>query len=229
MSITRYGTDVVLVISLLAVLVLAAVWLFTGTRWVQIPVTVLVLVFEALTLNFFRDPDRITPEDPQAVIAPADGTVVVVRDVEEGEYIGGPAVQVSIFMSPLNVHVNRFPISGRVGLFRHVPGKFLVAFEEKSSENNERTHIGVEDAGFRVLFKQVAGFVARRIIAEVEPGDTAVAGRRFGMIRFGSRVDVFLPRGVDVRVRVGETTRAGETVLALRGGAGVRRTIGEDG
>lgn len=222
MSLTRYGTDVVIVVAVLAALVVASVWLLTGQSWIRIPVTAVVLVFMGLTLNFFRDPERVTPADPLAVIAPADGEVVVVREVEEAEYIGGPAVQVSIFMSPLNVHVNRFPISGRVGLFRHVPGKFLVAFEEKSSEANERTHIGVEDAGFRVLFKQIAGFVARRIIAEVQVGDSAVAGRRFGMIRFGSRVDVFLPRGVEVRVQVGDMTRAGETVLA------VRRTAGED-
>jgi phosphatidylserine decarboxylase len=216
LTITRYGADVVIVISIAAALILAAVWVLTSSRWIQVPVTVLVLAFEALTLNFFRDPERVTPGDPRAVVAPADGTVVVVREVREEEFVAGDAVQVSIFMSPLNVHVNRFPISGTVGLVRHVPGRFLVAFEEKSSENNERTHIGIEDGGFRLLFKQIAGFVARRIIAEVQPGDRAVAGERFGMIRFGSRVDVFMPRGVDVRVRVGETTRAGETVLALR-------------
>jgi phosphatidylserine decarboxylase len=118
-------------------------------------------------------------------------------------------------MSPLNVHVNRFPITGKVGYFRHIPGEYLVAFDDKSSLRNERTHIGLENGKVKVLFKQIAGFIARRIVANVKEGDRAVAGERFGMIKFGSRVDVIMPRSVSVMVKVGETTVAGETVLAV--------------
>jgi phosphatidylserine decarboxylase len=121
----------------------------------------------------------------------------------------------SIFMSPMNVHVNRYPMSGRVGFFKHIPGEFIVAFDEKSSTRNERTHIGIENGNVRVLFKQIAGYVARRIVAPVQVGDKAVAGERFGMIRFGSRVDVIVPEGSEVKVKVGENAVAGTTVLAV--------------
>jgi phosphatidylserine decarboxylase len=118
-------------------------------------------------------------------------------------------------MSPLDVHVNRFPISGTVRYFRHIPGEFLVAFEEKASSRNERTHIGIENGRTKVLFKQIAGFIARRIVAEVKEGDQAKAGERFGMIRFGSRVDVLIAGKATVNVHVGDKTVAGETVLAV--------------
>jgi phosphatidylserine decarboxylase len=140
---------------------------------------------------------------------------VLVKEVREDEFLKGEGVQVSIFMSPLNVHVNRFPISGKVGYFQHIPGEFLVAFDDKSSLRNERTQIGVENGKTRVFFKQVAGFVARRIVAELKVGDPAVAGERFGMIKFGSRVDVIVPKGSEVKVKVGDKTMAGETVLAV--------------
>jgi phosphatidylserine decarboxylase len=177
-------------------------------------VTFVLALFLVFTLNFFRDPKRVTPAGSGLVIAPADGRVIEICEVREDEYLKGDAVQISIFMSPLNVHVNRFPISGTVAYYRYIPGAYLMAFEEKASLKNERTHIGVENGRTKVLFKQIAGFIARRIIAEVQEGDTAVAGARFGMIRFGSRVDVLLPKGADVRVERGVTTVAGETVLA---------------
>ena len=179
--------------------------------WAAIP-PVLLLAF---TLWFFRDPERRSPSDEGLILSPADGVVVLVGPVTESEYLHCEAVQVSIFMSPLDVHVNRYPISGTVGYFRHIPGEYLVAYEEKSSLRNERTHIGLENSRVRVLFKQIAGFVARRIVAEVREGDRAVAGERFGMIKFGSRVDVIVPNGAELRVKVGEKTVAGETVLAV--------------
>jgi len=132
----------------------------------------------------------------------------------EDEYLRSEAVQVSIFMSPLNVHVNRFPISGTVGLFKHIEGKYLVAFHEKSSEENERTVIGVERDGRKILFKQIAGAVARRIVAPVAQGQLAVRGERFGMIKFGSRVDVVVPRGSVIRVSLNDRVVAGETIIA---------------
>jgi phosphatidylserine decarboxylase len=170
-------------------------------------------------LNFFRDPERSTPREEGMIISPADGTVVLIREVEEPEYLCSRATQISIFMSPLNVHVNRFPISGKVGYFKHVEGAYMVAFHEKSSVLNERTLIGVEENSRRVLFKQIAGAVARRIVAEVQVGDEVRRGERFGMIKFGSRVDVLVPNDVALSVRLHDKVVAGETVLGRFGGA----------
>ena len=213
--ISRYGYDVVAAVLVVSVIGAAAAWFFVDARpvkFILIGVFALLLVF---TVHFFRDPERSTPGGRGLVIAPADGEVVQVVELREEEYLRGDAVQVSIFMSPLNVHVNRWPVSGTVGYFKHFPGEYLVAMDDKSSLRNERTHIGVETEGKKVLFKQIAGFIARRIVAEVTEGDSARAGERFGMIRFGSRVDVLLPRGSEIRVRKGDRTVAGETVLAV--------------
>jgi phosphatidylserine decarboxylase len=212
--ITRYGYDVVGVVVVLFLAGTLVSWLFLDDRLVRASITVLLLLFLAFTLYFFRDPERNTPAGVDLVIAPADGKVLFVRDITDSEFVRGAAVQISIFMSPLNVHVNRYPVGGTVEYFRHFPGEYLVAFDDKASLRNERTHIGIAHPRGRVLFKQIAGFVARRIVAEVREGDSAVAGTRFGMIRFGSRVDVVLPRSVTVHVKAGENTVAGETVLA---------------
>ncbi len=212
--ITKYGYDVVGVVLVLVVAGSALSWRFIDAGVVKYPLIVLLLLFFLFTLSFFRDPDRNPPVGANLILAPADGKVVLIQDVTEGEFVKGDAVQVSIFMSPLNVHVNRFPMSGTIGYFRYFPGEFLVAFDDKASLRNERTHIGIEGRGLRILFKQIAGFVARRIVTETKVGEKAVAGERFGMIKFGSRVDVIMPRGVTVKVEVGNTTIAGETVLA---------------
>jgi phosphatidylserine decarboxylase len=213
--ITKYGYDIVAIVSVVVLAGSVASWFFIEWKIVKFGLILLLLFFLVFTLNFFRDPERVTPDGDDLVISPADGVVVQIKDLHEEEYIKGEAVQVSIFMSPLNVHVNRYPITGKVGYFQHFPGEYLVAYEEKSSLRNERTHIGVENDRVKVLFKQIAGYVARRIIANVNVGDEAVAGQRFGMIRFGSRVDVLLPKGVDIRVKLGEKTVAGETVVAV--------------
>jgi len=180
----------------------------------RIVVALAGLVLAGFVLNFFRDSERSVPSGNNIIVSPADGRVVVVKDLFEGEYLRADAVQVSIFMSPLNVHVNRFPISGTVGLFKHIEGKYLVAFNEKSSEENERTVIGVEGNGRKVLFKQIAGAVARRIVAPVTTGQRAVCGERFGMIKFGSRVDVIIPKGSVIKVSLNDRVVAGETILA---------------
>ncbi len=212
--ITKYGYDVVGVVLVLVVAGVALSWRFIDAGGVKYPLIVVILLVLLFTLNFFRDPDRTPPAGSNLILAPADGKVVLIQDVTEGEFVKGDAVQVSIFMSPLNVHVNRFPMSGTVGYFRYFPGEFLVAFDDKASLRNEQTHIGIEGGRVRLLFKQIAGFVARRIVAETKVGEKAVAGERFGMIKFGSRVDVIVPRGVLVKVKVGDTTVAGETILA---------------
>jgi len=212
--ITKYGIGIVVKVVLLLLIAGGIVWLTNDGSTVRWTATGLLLVILGLVLNFFRDPDRTTPTGDNFVISPADGRVVVIREVEEGEFLRGTAQQVSIFMSPLNVHVNRFPISGKVQYFKHLPGKFLAAFEEKSSEANERTLIGIDHGKFKVLMKQIAGYVARRIVADVTVGMDVVAGERFGMIKFGSRVDVIVPMTFRVRVRLNEHVVAGETIIA---------------
>jgi phosphatidylserine decarboxylase len=213
--VSKYGYDVVATVIALVVLGIVLAGLFVDVKIVKYGVVAVLVLFLAFTLYFFRDPDRTTPVGDAVIIAPADGEVVLIQPLREDEYLKGDAVQVSIFMSPLNVHVNRFPITGTIGYYRYIPGEYLVAYEEKSSLRNERTLIGIENARVKVLFKQVAGFIARRIVANVREGDSAVAGERFGMIKFGSRVDVIMPRGSTVKVTLGDKTVAGETVLAL--------------
>lgn len=212
--ITRFGYDVVGVVVALCVIGIGSTLYFVDGRVMKSVLLVIALGLLAFTLYFFRDPERHPPTGAGIVLSPADGTVVLIQQVREDEFIKGDAVQVSIFMSPLNVHVNRWPVNGTVGFFRHIPGEYIVAMDEKSSTRNERTLIGVEHAGGRLLFKQIAGFIARRIVAPVQVGDSAVAGQRFGMIKFGSRVDVLLQPGAVINVKIGDKTVAGETVLA---------------
>lgn len=165
-------------------------------------------------LWFFRDPERETPGGDGLVVSPADGRVVAVVAEREERYLRGPATRVSIFMSPLDVHVNRSPVTGTVRQVEHVRGKFRAAFADKSSLDNERNAVMMESDGRRFLFVQIAGALARRIVCHVRPGDRLERGQRFGMIMFGSRVDVFLPPGVVPAVAKGARVRAGLSVLA---------------
>jgi phosphatidylserine decarboxylase len=213
--ITRYGYATVGFSTVICIGGSILILGFWGTEWPMLAIVVLLLVVLGLIVNFFRDPDRETPEGENLVVAPADGRIVQVTEVQDDEFLKERAIQVSIFMSPLNVHVNRYPVGGTVTYFRYIEGEYLVAFDDKSSLRNERTHIGINAGGFRVFFKQIAGFVARRIIAEVRVGDTVKAGDRFGMIRFGSRVDVLIPTTSELRVKQGDKTVAGSTVLAV--------------
>jgi phosphatidylserine decarboxylase len=174
------------------------------------------LVALVLTIRFFRVPIwRKTTIADDAVLAPADGVIAANEDVFEDEYFHDKRRQVSIFMSIYDVHINFFPFDGKVTYYKYHPGKFLLAFNPKSSTDNEHNTIILKDTkGREVLVRQIAGFVARRIVCELQPGDDAVAGEELGMIRFGSRVDVFLPMDADVKVRIGDKTVGKETVLA---------------
>ena len=163
---------------------------------------------------FFRDPDRTGPRGAGVIIAPADGRVVQVIEVDEPAFMGGRAVRVAIFMNVFNVHVNRYPVSGIVTYRHYNPGKFINAAHDKASLDNEQASVGIETLGRKVLVRQIAGLIARRIITYPTQGDAAAQGERFGIIRFGSRVDVYLPIGTDVKVKVGEHTSAGSTLLA---------------
>ena len=184
--------------------------------WVAGAILVLLFLF---LVNFFRDPHRAGSERHVDVLSPADGTVVQIKDVGDGEVWPGLTRQVSIFMSVFDVHVNRAPISGRIVHYRYNPGKKIAAFAEKSSTENEQNLIVVEDShGGRVAFKQIAGLLARRIVFDKKEGDAVVRGERVGMIKFGSRVDIFFPADAVIRVQMREKVKVGLTVIAEIGG-----------
>jgi phosphatidylserine decarboxylase len=172
------------------------------------------LVVTAFLLNFFRDPERVVPADPRTIVAPADGRVIKVATVRDERFLNAEVTLVSIFMSPLNVHVNRIPASGRVIDLRYHPGKYFRAFADKASLDNEQNAVILEDAaGRRLCFVQIAGFLARRIVCHLQVGNAVERGARYGMIMFGSRADLYLPPSVNVRVQVGDRARGGETVI----------------
>jgi phosphatidylserine decarboxylase len=181
------------------------------------------LIFVALWVTwFFRDPERAGERGGGLVIAPADGRVVMITEVDEPAFLHGKALRISIFMNVFNVHVNRYPVSGTVRFVHYNPGKFLNAATDKSSLENEQMSVGIEqaspgDGSLRVLVRQIAGLVARRIVTYSREGDQVEQGERMGIIRFGSRVDVFLPTSATPAVAVGETTVAGASVIARLG------------
>lgn len=165
-------------------------------------------------VQFFRSPKKVVIPQDGTILCPADGKVVVIEETEENEYFHDRRIQVSIFMSPINVHVNRNPISGLVTFFKYHPGKFLVAWHPKSSTDNERTTVVVKDkTGREVLFRQIAGALARRIVWYVKENDQVVQGNEFGFIKFGSRVDLFLPLGTEINVNIGDKVTGAKTVI----------------
>ncbi|MGI8509168.1 MAG: phosphatidylserine decarboxylase family protein [Gemmatimonadaceae bacterium] len=182
------------------------------------PLWLLAFVLIVLALwcaYFFRDPERTGPRGPTLVIAPADGKVLLITDVDEPRFIKGPATRISIFMNVFNVHVNRYPVDGRVDFTWYNKGKFLNAAVEKSSLENEQMSVGITTpSGVRILTRQIAGLIARRIITYSKTGDIAHQGERFGIIRFGSRVDVFVPTNSVINVKLGDMTAGGTTVIA---------------
>jgi len=164
-------------------------------------------------LGFFRDPARRPPALAKAVLAPADGKVMAIAEVDDAWV--GPALRISIFLSPLDVHINRAPVGGLVGSVTYAAGKFLAAYRPEASEMNERCTVAIESDAARVSVRQIAGVLARRIVCRVRAGDKLEAGDRYGLIRFGSRTDLFVPRGTAVRVRVGERVRGGESIVGV--------------
>lgn len=205
---------------LIALLVLAAAHIVSDQFLKPYPVffygvQVVFLVLFLIILQFFRNPSRKTVRNERHVIAPADGKVVVIEEAEEPEFFKGKRLQISIFMSPFNVHVNRYPVSGEVIYSKYHPGLYLVAWHPKSSTENERTTVVVETSGKQqVLFRQIAGALARRIVCYAQKGWMGKQGEEFGFIKFGSRVDIFLPVGTKVNVSLNENVRGGETVIA---------------
>jgi len=175
---------------------------------------VLTGAISLLIIFFFRDPERNVPADDQLIIAPADGKIVQLKKVNEPVYLNSKAIQISIFLSPLNVHVNRVPATGTIEYVKYHPGKYLMAWNEHASEMNERADFGLlHPSQTKIFFRQITGFLARRIVYHLEEGDTVSAGGRFGIMKFGSRMDVVVPEHVLVEVKEGDRTVAGESIL----------------
>jgi phosphatidylserine decarboxylase len=188
---------------------------FIQLFWLLKTIQVLLLVVLILILQFFRNPNRVTEINEQQIIAPVDGKVVVIEEVEEPEYFKGKRLQISIFMSPLNVHVTRYALSGIVKYSKYHPGKYLVAWHPKASTENERTTIVVENKTFgEVLYRQIAGALAKRIVNYAKEGETVEQGTDAGFIKFGSRVDVYLPLNTNVKVKIGDKVKGGVQVIA---------------
>jgi len=209
---TKYGYLTMLTV-LIIIFIITAIGFLIENPILQYSLFSISLFLLVFTLNFFRDPERTTPQNDNYVISPADGKVIVIKEVLEDKYLNEEAIQISIFMSPLNVHVNRIPIDGIVEYVNYVKGEYLFAGHDKADEKNERNIIGIKGQKSKLLFTQVAGFLARRIVSELKVSDKVITGKRFGMIKFGSRVDVLVPKQYNVKVNIGDNVVAGETIL----------------
>ncbi|RED99582.1 phosphatidylserine decarboxylase family protein [Marinoscillum furvescens] len=215
MNIHKEGKKIIPVAALILGLLYALLYWLIPFQIVQIVLGVAAVIFFILVVRFFRDPEFPVAKNPKQIIAPADGKVVVIEETEESEYLKDRRIQVSIFMSPLNVHVNRSPVAGEISYFKYHPGKFLVAWHPKSSTDNERTSIGLKlPSGVEIMMRQVAGAVARRICFYSKTGDTVEQGDKFGFIRFGSRIDLYLPLDADIKVDLNEISYGGKTIIA---------------
>lgn len=207
--------SLILVLLFDAIIISVVRYFFPEQNWLHSIVYALAFFLLIVILQFFRSPKVITPINPNHIIAPADGKVVVIEETEETEYFKDKRLQLSIFMSPVNVHVNRYPISGLVKYVKYHPGKFLVAWHPKSSTENERSTIVIESKNkMEVLVRQIAGALARRIVYYSKEKEQVEQGEQLGFIKFGSRVDVFLPVGTKVNVSLGMDVKGGRTVLA---------------
>ncbi|MES2177757.1 MAG: phosphatidylserine decarboxylase family protein [Gemmatimonadota bacterium] len=211
MSFAREG----LVFIAIAALIAAGTFALALNRrsWPLWLLAFLLTIIALWVAYFFRDPERSGSRGEHVVIAPADGKVVLIQDVDEPAFMGGKAHRISIFMNVFNVHVNRYPVSGTIRYVQYSPGKFLNAHDEKSSVENEHASVGIESMRGRVMMRQIAGLIARRIVTYSKVGAQAIQGERMGLIRFGSRVDVFLPMDAVVLAKIGDYTTAGTSVI----------------
>jgi phosphatidylserine decarboxylase len=216
MRIHKEGHRFIIAVLLILVVFNSLIFFFTGIIWLVYACSILSLVVFSLILYFFRNPSREVEEEHNTVFAPADGKVVVIEEVLEDEYFKDKRIQVSIFMSPLNVHVNRYPVSGTVKYFKYHEGDYLVAWHPKSSSHNERTTVVLEaKKGIELLVRQIAGAMARRIVCYAVEGEEVIQGEQMGFIKFGSRVDIFLPLNTKIKVKLNENVQGNRTVIAL--------------
>jgi phosphatidylserine decarboxylase len=207
----------------LTILVLISIAILVFAYWLDYPIAtyplyLIGLVLLGLTLWFFRDPERTVPNEVKnsdsVIVAPSDGKVVEITPIYEKEYLKEDAIQISIFLSPIDVHVNRFPVNGLVEYVKYYPGEYLVAWHPKSSELNERSVFGVKNSVGKVLYKQITGYLARRIVFDTKEGDTAKMGERFGMMKFGSRMDIVVPKNTEILVKKDDVVVAAESIIA---------------
>jgi phosphatidylserine decarboxylase len=211
----KEGYKIIVISLLLSVAGILLAEKFIETVWLVKAIQVLILVFLIIILQFFRNPKRATSLNENHIVAPVDGKVVVIEEVEEPEYFKGKRLQVSIFMSPINVHVTRYAMSGIVKYSKYHPGKYLVAWHPKASTENERTTIVLENKSFgEILYRQIAGALAKRIVNYAKEGDQIVQGTDAGFIKFGSRVDLFLPLNTKLAVKLGDKVKGGTQVIA---------------
>ncbi len=213
----KEGGKIILIATSLTVALLLLSEEFITLFWLLKSVEIIVLALLILILQFFRNPKRVVEINDNHIIAPVDGKVVVIEEVFESEYFKDKRLQVSIFMSPINVHVTRYPVNGKVKFSKYHPGKFLVAWHPKASEENERTTVVIDNRIFgEILYRQIAGALARRIVNYAQEGMQVVQGTDAGFIKFGSRVDLFLPIGTKINVTLNQKAVGGKTIIATK-------------
>jgi phosphatidylserine decarboxylase len=213
LRISKEGTATILIVNVITISALIS-FSVIQELWL-LAVIVPLLLIEMLIVYFFRDPERKIPQDENTIVSPADGKVVLIQDVHEDRFLKSDATQVSIFLSVFNVHVNRFPFSGVIKYYQYVQGRFLVAFSPEASIKNEQTVIGIETGKYKILFKQIAGLLARRIVFTGKENDQVIKGDRCGIIKFGSRVDIMVQKNVEIKVKVGDHVVGGESVIGI--------------
>jgi phosphatidylserine decarboxylase len=213
----KEGAKIILIATTATVVLLLLSDKLIPMFWLQKTVQILILVLLVLVLQFFRNPKRPVQHDDDIVLSPVDGKVVVIEEVYEDEYFKDKRLQVSVFMSPVNVHVTRYPVSGVVKFSKYHPGKYLLAWDPKSSTENERTTVVVENRVFgEILYRQIAGALARRIVNYATEGTRVVQGEDAGFIKFGSRVDLFFPIGTQIDVKLGQKAIGAKTIIARK-------------
>lgn len=213
----KEGTQSILLGTFFTAVVCLASDYFIQTEWIKMTIEITALLLLIIILQFFRNPKRKVDINENHILAPVDGKVVVIEEVYEAEYFKDKRIQVSIFMSPINVHVTRYALSGIVKFSKYHPGKFLVAWHPKASEENERTTIVVENKTFGgILYRQIAGALAKRIVNYAQEGMQVVQGTDAGFIKFGSRVDIFLPLGTPINVVLNQKAIGGKTIIATK-------------
>jgi len=211
----KEGHKIILITLVIVVIISLLIDSIIELSWLRTTIMMVVLIFLLLILQFFRNPKRFTKMNDDQILSPVDGKVVVIEEVFESEYFNEKRIQVSIFMSPLNVHVTRYPINGMVLLSKYHPGKYLVAWHPKASEENERTTVVIENQNYgKILYRQIAGAVAKRIVNYAKEDQKVLQGRDSGFIKFGSRVDLFLPLNTNIKVQLNQKVRGGESIIA---------------
>jgi len=211
--VSKEGTGTIVGMILVAgIVVINAVLM---SYWFMTVLAVVCILLTAIVVYFFRDPERSIPQDANLILSPADGKVVEIKDEFENDFIKTKCKRVSIFLSVFDVHVNRIPVSGKVGYLRYQKGSFVQAYKSRASHVNEQTIIGIEYQKSKIVFKQIAGLLARRIVCDIRDGDNVTAGARFGIIKFGSRVDIFLTDDVELKVSMNQKVKGGESIIGV--------------